>query len=218
MQAISPTIFPAMSAENKTKGTKYYDNNWPFQIKTFTKYYGLSGRFPIPNHHQHNTSCDSKCQIIKISSLCYLAYWVTKKIVDYWTYLNFSDHYLKRFIIIIISQTCSWWYSTSCALCQIVLWEQIFHWGSPHGHWKRIHWIRIPRSGFNVVLHKLHTACRLRALHCLTGSHALSRSSNPDRGRMEANWFLNPDPWSASDADPRSRVENTIIVIIVKYK
>ena len=46
-----------------------------------------------------------------------------------------------------------------------------------------------PRSGFNVVARELHTARRLRELHCLTGSHALSRrtarSSDPDRGRVE---------------------------------
>ena len=30
------------------------------------------------------------------------------------------------------------------------------------------------RSEFNVVLRELHTACRLRSLHCWTGSHVLS--------------------------------------------
>ena len=62
-----------------------------------------------------------------------------------------------------------------------------------------------PRSGFK-------TARRLLALHCLTGSRALlrstARSSDPDRGRVEAKWSLNPDPRSASDADPGFRVES----------
>ena len=34
-----------------------------------------------------------------------------------------------------------------------------------------------PQSEFNVVLRKLHTAQRLSALHCWTGSHALSQST-----------------------------------------
>ena len=66
-----------------------------------------------------------------------------------------------------------------------------------------------PRSGFNVVAHELHTARRLRALHCLTGSHAARH--DPDQGHVEANWSLNPDPRSASDADPRSRVESPYV-------
>ena len=47
-----------------------------------------------------------------------------------------------------------------------------------------------PRSGFKVVLHELHTACTLRALHYWTGldlthcpgalSHSTARSSDPD--------------------------------------
>ena len=48
------------------------------------------------------------------------------------------------------------------------------------------------RSGFNVVARELHTA----------------RSSDPDRGCVEAKWSLNLDPRSASDTDPRSRVES----------
>ena len=51
-----------------------------------------------------------------------------------------------------------------------------------------------PRSAFNVVSRELHTAWRLRALHCLTGTYTLlralsrstARSSDPDRGRVEA--------------------------------
>ena len=77
-------------------------------------------------------------------------------------------------------------------------------------------------SGFNVVARELHTACRLRALHSLTGSHALSRStsrnSDPDRGRVEAKWSLNPNPRSASDADPRSRVESPSDSVTTNYK
>ena len=34
-----------------------------------------------------------------------------------------------------------------------------------------------PRSGINVVLREFHTARSLRALHCWTGSQALSRSN-----------------------------------------
>ena len=49
--------------------------------------------------------------------------------------------------------------------------------GSPHGHWNRIQWIRMSRSGFNLVSRELHTGHRLRALHWWTGSHALSRST-----------------------------------------
>ena len=72
-----------------------------------------------------------------------------------------------------------------------------------------------PRSGFNVVARELHTARRLRPLHCLTGFLALSRStahsSDPDEGRVEAKWSLNPGPRSASDADPRSCVESPFV-------
>ena len=47
-------------------------------------------------------------------------------------------------------------------------------WGSPHGHWNRIHWIRIP------MWSRLScTVRRLRALHCWTGSRTLTRRSKP---------------------------------------
>ena len=36
-------------------------------------------------------------------------------------------------------------------------------------------------TGFNVVSHELHTARRLRALHCWAGSHALCSSDPDDR-------------------------------------
>ena len=66
-----------------------------------------------------------------------------------------------------------------------------------------------------MVARELHTTRRLRALHCLSESHAMSRStarsSDPDRGRVEAKWSVNPDPGSALDADPRSRVESPIV-------
>ena len=72
-----------------------------------------------------------------------------------------------------------------------------------------------PQSGFNVAARALHTARRLRALYCLTRSHALSRStahsSDPDRDCVEGKWSLNSDPGSASDPDPRSRVESPIV-------
>ena len=56
------------------------------------------------------------------------------------------------------------------------------------------------RSRFNVVLRELNTARRLRALHFWTGSQValsrMARSSNPDRGRVEASglWIQIPDP------------------------
>ena len=72
------------------------------------------------------------------------------------------------------------------------------------------------QSEFNVVTRELHTARRLRALHCVTGSRALSRSTarstDPDQGHVEAKWSLNPDHQSVLDADPRSRVESPIVM------
>ena len=69
-----------------------------------------------------------------------------------------------------------------------------------------------PRSRFNMYFHELHMARRLSALHCWTVSRALSRSTahnlDPDWGHVEAKWSLNPNPWSASDPDPSSRVES----------
>ena len=75
-----------------------------------------------------------------------------------------------------------------------------------------------PRSGFNVVSRELHTARILRALHCWTGSHAMSystalslstaRISDPGRGRVEAKWSLDLDLRFASDSVSRSRVES----------
>ena len=35
-------------------------------------------------------------------------------------------------------------------------------------------------------------------------------NSNPDRSGVEAKWFLDPDPQSVSDPDPRSRAERPI--------
>ena len=69
---------------------------------------------------------------------------------------------------------------------------------------------------------ELHTARRLRALHCWTGSHALSRSTarstDPDWGRVEAKWSLDQDPRSASDPEPRSRVESLDVRSIIKVR
>ena len=78
-----------------------------------------------------------------------------------------------------------------------------------------------PRSAFNVVSRDLHMACRLHALHCLTGTHALLRalsrstasSLDPDRGRVEAKWSLNPNLRSTSDSDPKSRMESPNVII-----
>ena len=62
---------------------------------------------------------------------------------------------------------------------------------------------------------ELHTTHSLRALHCLTGFHALSHStacsSDLDLGRVEAKWSLNPDPQSPSAVDPRSHVESPYV-------
>ena len=86
------------------------------------------------------------------------------------------------------------------------------HRGSPHGHRKRIHPIRIPdpHSIWSCVSSTLYADYA----HCLTGSHALSRStacsSDLDWDRVEENWSLNPDYPSAPDPDPRSRVESPV--------
>ena len=53
-------------------------------------------------------------------------------------------------------------------------------------------------------------------VHCTAWPRALARStarsSDPDRGRMETKWSLNSDPRSASDTDPRSRVESPYVM------
>ena len=54
------------------------------------------------------------------------------------------------------------------------------------------------------------TSTLLRAL-----SRRTARSSDPDRCRVEAKWSLNPDPRSASDSDPKSRVESPYILLIL---
>ena len=48
-------------------------------------------------------------------------------------------------------------------------------------------------------------------------SRSTVRSSDPDRGRVEAKWSLNPDPGSASNADPRSRVESPYVSVFAIY-
>ena len=72
-----------------------------------------------------------------------------------------------------------------------------------------------------MVSRELRTARRLHALHCVIGSYTLSRSTarslDSDQGRAEAKWSLNPDPKSASDADPRSRVESPNIIPVPSY-
>ena len=64
-----------------------------------------------------------------------------------------------------------------------------------------------------MVAHELHTTrTGSRAL-----SHSTARSLDPDRGRVEAKWSLNPDPLSASDADPGSRVESPTEIIPAQF-
>ena len=57
-----------------------------------------------------------------------------------------------------------------------------------------------------------HFTAELDLTHCSGAlSRNIERSSDPDRGRVEAKWsfdHVDPDPRSASDADPRSRVGN----------
>ena len=73
-----------------------------------------------------------------------------------------------------------------------------------------------PRFIFNVILRTIHTVRILSALHCWTGSHTLShsteaRSLNTDWGHVEAKWSLDPNPQSASDPDSRSRLERPYV-------
>ena len=60
---------------------------------------------------------------------------------------------------------------------------------------------------FNVVARELHTARRLRALHCLTGSHALSRSTID----IEYNKKLGSGSRPCGGKDPhRMRIQGTV--------
>ena len=89
-------------------------------------------------------------------------------------------------------------------------------------HWfLRLAWL-VCDFGAEVVARELDTARRLRALHCLTGSHALlrstARSSDPDRGRVEVLviFVSGSESESGSDADPRSRVESPLVIHAVR--
>ena len=84
------------------------------------------------------------------------------------------------------------------------------HRGSPHRHWKRIHWIRIPdpdlmwsRVRFTRHADYAHCTVWMDLMHCHAVQHSIS-----GRGRVEAKWSLNTDPRYPSDAYPRSRVES----------
>ena len=69
-----------------------------------SKFHDLSRRFPNTNLHQHNMTFDGdrdlKCQIRKISSLFGTLgrSSQTKQMMDFQTYPNFPDLYLKRSI------------------------------------------------------------------------------------------------------------------------
>ena len=74
-------------------------------------------------------------------------------------------------------------------------------------------------SGFTVVSRELHTAHRICALHCWTGSYALSwstvtqHSTQPGSGSRPCGgkWFIDLKPRSTSDPDPKSDVESPIM-------
>ena len=57
---------------------------------------------------------------------------------------------------------------------------------------------------------------RLCTLHCWTQCHAAQHAAWIRIGGREATkWSLDPDPRSASDPNPSSRVESPIIIIII---
>ena len=75
----------------------------------------------------------------------------------------------------------------------------MIQWGSPHEQRNRIHWIRIPdpHSMWSRVSYKRHADYA----HCTDGlnfthchAHSIARSSDPDRGLVEAKWSLVTDP------------------------
>ena len=99
---------------------------------------------------------------------------------------------------------------TQCLHCKLTTSSR---WGSPHGHWNRIHWIKIPDT--DSMWSPLGHVRAPQTTHncCWTGSHALlravaARSSDLDRGRLEVKWSLDPVPRSAPGPDPKSRVES----------
>ena len=87
------------------------------------------------------------------------------------------------------------------------------HWGSPYGHWNRIHWIQIPDVDSMWLSCELHKARKLGALHCWTHCQAAQHTAwIRIGGRVKTKCSLDPDPRSASDPDASSRVENPIIL------
>ena len=82
-------------------------------------------------------------------------------------------------------------------------------WGSPHEHWNRIHWIRIPvriQRGLVWAPNTTKTA-HIALLDWIsrTVRRSIAHSSDPDRGRVELKCSFDADPRSASDPD-RSKV------------
>ena len=110
----------------------------------------------------------------------------------------------------------TWQYHSDYVIMNSVfLGNLVQYWGSSHEHWNRIHWIRIsdPDSIWSHVSSTQHAdyahcTAGLDFTHCHASS--ISRSSDPDRDHVEAKCSLDADWRSASDPDPRSRVESPI--------
>ena len=85
----------------------------------------------------------------------------------------------------------------------------------------RIHWIRIPdpdsmQSRVVCTLHANYAHCTagLDLTHCPRALlRSTARSLDPDQDHVEAKWSSEPDPWSASDPDPRSGVESPFVAV-----
>ena len=90
-------------------------------------------------------------------------------------------------------------------------------WGSPHGHWNRIHWIYIldPDSMWSRVISARHAdyehcTAGLDLMHCHGAqSHSTAHSVDSDRGHIQAKWSLEADLWSVLNSDPWSCVESS---------
>ena len=81
------------------------------------------------------------------------------------------------------------------------------------GHWNRIQWVQISDADSMWLLRELHSARRLRALHCWTHCHAAQHATRIRIGGcVETKWSLDLDPRSASDPDPSSHVESPYVI------
>ena len=93
--------------------------------------------------------------------------------------------------------------------------DQSWPWGSPHGHWNRIHWIWIPmqiQCGLIVcssIWYADYGIALLDRISCAFPEHCqAAHSADPDRGHVDAKWSLDQDHQSTSDPDPRSCVQS----------